>query len=89
MVKQSEVRHTLYWYLPKGPNVPLLCLDGSPLHYPCRGDLLADEPLPADSEVVVVSALFLRRCLLFARHCWCHIENVGLVFELIAFPHEG
>ena len=42
-----------------------------------------------DLEVAVVSALFLRRCLLFARHCWCHIENVGLVFELIAFPHES
>jgi hypothetical protein len=27
---QSEVRHTLYWYLPKGSVAPLLCLDGSP-----------------------------------------------------------
>jgi hypothetical protein len=24
LVKQSEVPHTLYWYLPKGSNTPLL-----------------------------------------------------------------
>ena len=34
LVKQSEVRHTLYWYLPKGSDAPLLCLDGSPFIVP-------------------------------------------------------
>jgi hypothetical protein len=34
LVKQPEARHTLYWYLPKGSNAPLLCLDGSPFVVP-------------------------------------------------------
>ena len=34
LVKQSEVRHTLYWYLPKGSNAPVLCLNGSPFIVP-------------------------------------------------------
>ena len=34
LAKQPEVRHTLYWYLPKGSNAPLLCLDGSPFIMP-------------------------------------------------------
>ena len=34
LAKQTEVRHTLYWYLPKACNAPLLCLDGSPFSVP-------------------------------------------------------
>jgi hypothetical protein len=34
LVRQSEVRHTLYWYLPKDSNAPLLCLEGSPFIVP-------------------------------------------------------
>ena len=62
LVKQSEVRHTLYWYLPKGSNAPLLCLDGSPFIVPppptwgefIRGlctRLYARQPRPEDIDM--------------------------------------
>ncbi len=34
LVKQSEARDTLYWYLPEDSNAPLLCLDGPPFIVP-------------------------------------------------------
>jgi hypothetical protein len=34
LAEQVEAQHTLYWYLPKGSNAPLLCLDGSPFIVP-------------------------------------------------------
>jgi hypothetical protein len=54
LVKQSEVRHTLYWYLPKGSNAPLLCLDGSPFIVP---------PLPTWREFIcgVCARLYARQ----------------------------
>jgi hypothetical protein len=62
LVEQSEVRHTLYWYLPKGSNAPLLCLDGSPFIVPppptwlefLRGlctRLYARQPRPEDVDM--------------------------------------
>jgi hypothetical protein len=34
LAEQVGAQHTLYWYLPKGSNAPLLCLDGSPFIVP-------------------------------------------------------
>jgi hypothetical protein len=34
LAEQVKAQHTLYWYLPKGSNAPLLCLDGSPFIVP-------------------------------------------------------
>jgi hypothetical protein len=62
LVKQSEARHTLYWYLPRGSNAPLLCLDGSPFIVPppptwrefIRGlctRLYARQPRPEDIDM--------------------------------------
>jgi hypothetical protein len=30
LLRQPDVQHTLYWYLPKGSEKPVLCLDASP-----------------------------------------------------------
>jgi hypothetical protein len=62
LLKQSEVRHTLYWYLPKGSNAPLLCLDGSPFIVPSAptwreflsgvcSRLYRRQPLPEDVDM--------------------------------------
>jgi len=62
LVKQSEARHMLYWYMPEGSNAPLLCLNGSPFIVPppptwlefIRGlctRLYARQPRPVDVDM--------------------------------------
>ena len=62
LAEQVEAQHTLYWYLPKGSNAPLLCLDDSPFIVPppptwlefLRGlctRLYARQPRPEDVDM--------------------------------------